>query len=224
MTDDNETDTDDVAVEDDEVEETSVEVDEDVEVEERLEVDEEGEVHEEVAVSEDDDETTVVDEDTGVDSETTKRRAVEGFDQGVVDLLSWVLDTETRARIYVYLRQNPGSTSEEIASGTGLYPSTVREALAELHEEEKVTRSKRESEGAGNNPYEYTAIAPSELVGGVVEQVQNELNTVFNLDDYLAESDDTVADEEADPVTITVEDDEQGETSDESREDGDAEA
>jgi len=224
MSDDNDTDSDDVTVADDEVEETTVDVDEDVEVEERLEVDEEGEVHEEVAVSEDDDETTVVDEDTSVDSETTKQRAVEGFDQGVVDLLSWVLDTETRARIYVYLRQNPASTSEEIASGTGLYPSTVREALAELHDEEKVTRSKRESEGAGNNPYEYTAIAPSELVGGVVEQVQNELNTVFNLDDYLAESDDTVADEEADPVTITVEDDEQGETSDESRGDGDAEA
>ncbi|PSP53895.1 transcriptional regulator, partial [Halobacteriales archaeon QH_3_68_24] len=27
-------------------------------------------------------------------------RAIEGFDEGVVDLLSWVLETETRARIY----------------------------------------------------------------------------------------------------------------------------
>ena len=67
-------------------------------------------------------------------------RAVTGFDEGVVDMLSWVLETETRARIYVFLRQHPDSTSEEIASGTGLYPSTVREALAELHEEGKVTR------------------------------------------------------------------------------------
>ena len=62
-------------------------------------------------------------------------RAVEGFDEGVVDLLSWVLDTETRARIYVTLRQNPESTSDEIADATGLYPSTVREALAALHDE-----------------------------------------------------------------------------------------
>ncbi|QSG02226.1 winged helix-turn-helix domain-containing protein [Natranaeroarchaeum sulfidigenes] len=130
-------------------------------------------------------------------------RAVEGFDQGIVDLLSWLLETETRARIYVYLRQNPGSTSEEVAEGTGLYPSTVREALAELHDEEKVTRSKRENEGAGNNPYEYDAMAPSDLVGSVAGQVQKELNTVFNMDTYLGR-DDTEADKE--PVTITVED------------------
>jgi predicted transcriptional regulator len=130
-------------------------------------------------------------------------RAVEEFDRGIVDLLAWVLDTETRARIYVYLRQYPGSTSEEIAAGTGLYPSTVREALAELHEEEKVSREKRESEGAGNNPYEYTAIAPSELVGGIVHQVQDELNTVINLDRYLDGDDDG---EPAEPISITVDD------------------
>jgi predicted transcriptional regulator len=129
-------------------------------------------------------------------------RAVEEFDKGIVDLLAWVLDTETRARIYVYLRQYPGSTSEEIASGTGLYPSTVREALAELNEEGNVSREKRESEGAGNNPYEYTAIAPSELVGGIVHQVQDELNTVFNLDEYLAEDEG----ETSRPISITVDD------------------
>jgi predicted transcriptional regulator len=130
-------------------------------------------------------------------------RAVEGFDENVVDLLAWLLDTETRARIYVYLRQHPGSTSEEVADGTGLYPSTVREALAELHGEEKVTRNKRESAGAGNNPYEYEAIAPSDLVNGVVDQVQRQLNTVFNLDRRLGGAD--AADDES-PVTITVED------------------
>jgi predicted transcriptional regulator len=146
-------------------------------------------------------------------------RAVEEFDRGIVDLLAWVLDTETRARIYVYLRQYPGSTSEEIAAGTGLYPSTVREALAELHEEEKVDRGKRESEGAGNNPYEYTAIAPSELVGGIVHQVQDELNTVINLDRYLDESDDG---EPAEPISITVDDVGVETDADEGREDRDA--
>ncbi len=135
-------------------------------------------------------------------------RAVEGFDENVVDLLAWLLDTETRARIYVYLRQHPGSTSEEVADGTGLYPSTVREALAELHEEEKVTRGKRESAGAGNNPYEYEAIAPSDLVNGVVDQVQRQLNTVFNLDRRLGGAD--AADDES-PVTITVEDEHRSE-------------
>jgi len=133
-------------------------------------------------------------------------RAVTGFDEGIVDMLSWVLETETRARIYVFLRQNPDSTSDEIASGTGLYPSTVREALAELHEEGKVTRQKRENDGAGNNPYEYSAMAPSDLVGNVVDDVQAELNTVFNLDEILG-SDDDYPTVDSEPVTITVEDD-----------------
>ncbi len=142
-------------------------------------------------------------------------RAVEGFDEGVIDLLSWVLDTETRARIYVHLRSAPHSTSKEIAEGTGLYPSTVREALAELHEDGVVTRRKRENEGAGNNPYEYAAIAPSDLVSNVVDQIQGELNAVFRLDDRLGGDDtDTDADagepeddtgDDEDPVTITVE-------------------
>jgi len=133
-------------------------------------------------------------------------RAVEQFDEGIVDLLSWVLETETRARIYVYLREHPESTSDEIADGTGLYPSTVREALAELHDEEKVTRHKRESDGAGNNPYEYAAMAPSELVGNIVDDVQDQLNTVFNLDDALDVDTPPTPSTGEDPVTITVED------------------
>jgi len=128
-------------------------------------------------------------------------KAVTEFDQGVVDLLAWILDTETRARIYVYLRQHPNSTSDEVADGTGLYPSTVREALAELHDEETVVRQKREHSGAGNNPYEYEAIAPSNLVRGVVGQVQRELNTVFNLDRRLGGDRD-----DSGPVTISVDD------------------
>nr|WP_144799251.1 winged helix-turn-helix domain-containing protein [Halorubrum depositum] len=128
-------------------------------------------------------------------------KAVKGFDDNVVDLLAWLLDTETRARIYVYLRDNPRSTSDEVADGTGLYPSTVREALAELHDEGTVERDKREASGAGNNPYEYEAIAPSELVRGVVGDVQRELNAVFNLDRRLGGES---PDGDAEPVQISV--------------------
>lgn len=128
-------------------------------------------------------------------------RAVDEFDQGIVDLLAWLLDTETRARIYVYLRQNPDATSQEVADGTGLYPSTVREALSELHEEGTVTREKRESEGAGNNPYAYRAIPPSTLVSGAIGQIQSELNAVFTLDDRLRGR----TKSESEPVTISVE-------------------
>ncbi|MXV63166.1 winged helix-turn-helix transcriptional regulator [Natronorubrum sp. JWXQ-INN-674] len=148
-------------------------------------------------------------EDDG-DNDGVRTAAVEEVDQRIVDLLSWILDTETRAKIYVHLLAHPGSTSEEVAQGTGLYPSTVREALAELHEEDRVTREKRASEGAGNNPYEYTAIQPSELVGGVVDQVQQELNTIFTLDRVLDRQSESASETElegdAEPVTITVDD------------------
>ncbi|ESS07934.1 MAG: putative transcriptional regulator [uncultured archaeon A07HN63] len=150
--------------------------------------------------------------------ETEADRAVSEFDEGIVDLLAWLLDTETRARIYVYLRQHPHSTSDEIAEGTGLYPSTVREALADLHDEDTVRREKRDSDSAGNNPYEYEAIAPSNLVRGVVGDVQRELNTVFNLEGALGdgEGDDG-------PVTITVDgDDEPDDTASNADDDDDA--
>ncbi|EMA31381.1 helix-turn-helix domain-containing protein [Halobiforma nitratireducens] len=139
--------------------------------------------------------------------EGVRTATADEIDQRIVDLLSWILDTETRAKIYIHLLANPGSTSEEVAKGTGLYPSTVREALAELHDEERVTREKRESEGAGNNPYEYTAIQPSELVGGVVDQVQQELNTIFTLDRVLdreADVREPAFGDDVEPVTITV--------------------
>jgi predicted transcriptional regulator len=146
-------------------------------------------------------------------------KAVKGFDDNVVDLLAWLLDTETRARIYVYLRANPHSTSDEVADGTGLYPSTVREALAELHDEETVNRDKREASGAGNNPYEYEAIAPSELVQGVVGDVQRELNAVFNLDRRLGGES---RDGDTEPVQISVDGDGDDHDADDNHDDHDA--
>ena len=131
----------------------------------------------------------------------TATTAADGFDERLVDLLAWVLDTETRARIYAYLRQSPDSTSDEVADGTDLYPSTVREALAELHDDGFVTRGKRTATGAGNNPYEYEAIPPAELVDGVVDEVQSGLNAVLNLDRRLGRGD---GDNAAGPVRITV--------------------
>jgi len=129
-------------------------------------------------------------------------RAVDQFDEGLIDLLAWILETETRARIYISLRKEPEQTSDEIAERTGLYPSTVREALASLHDDDVVTRSKRQNAGAGNNPYEYSAIPPSDLVSEVVDDIQHHLNAVFNLDKLMGRS--TSGDGDSEPVTITV--------------------
>lgn len=131
-------------------------------------------------------------------------RAIDQFDEGLIDLLAWMLETETRARIYISLRKASDQTSDEIAERTGLYPSTVREALASLHDDDIVTRSKRQNAGAGNNPYEYSAIPPSDLVSEVVDDIQKHLNDVFNLDKYMDRS--SSSEDDAEPVTITVTD------------------
>ncbi|MFB6119698.1 MAG: helix-turn-helix domain-containing protein [Halobacteriaceae archaeon] len=134
------------------------------------------------------------------DADDTDRAGSE-FDERAVDILSWLLDTETRARIYVHLHEEPWSTSEEVATGTGLYPSTVREALASMAEDGVLSRRKRESEGAGNNPYEYRAIPPSDLVRDTVGDVQAQLNTLCNLDSLSGEE----RESESEPVHIEVE-------------------
>ena len=48
-------------------------------------------------------------------------------------------------------------------------------------------------------------MAPSELVGSIVEEVQDELNTVFNLDSHLG----VRSEEQQEPVNITVGDDDE---------------
>ena len=143
--------------------------------------------------------------------EAGAERALDEFDQRLVDLLSWLLDTETKSRIYVFLRTTPRSTSEEIAEGTGLYPSTVREALAEMADDGVVERHKRENDGAGNNPYEYRAMAPSTLVSSATDQVQDQLNTLFNLDSHLNDADPAP---ETEPVTISVAEDDDADADD----------
>jgi predicted transcriptional regulator len=120
-------------------------------------------------------------------SDTPGAAAVESIDDGLVELLSWLLDTETRARIYIFLRMSPARTSGEVADGTGLYPSTVRECLAAMCDDGLVTREKRASQGAGNNPYEYVAIPPGELVDGLLTDIQRQLNAVCYLDEQLSD-------------------------------------
>lgn len=111
--------------------------------------------------------------------------SVDQLDSGLIDLLAGFLDTETRAKVYLYLRQRGEATSEEIAEDTGLYPSTVRETLSDLYGEGIVERRKKETSGAGNNPYVYTAVPPSELAKRFSERVEEQLNQLFNLDRYL---------------------------------------
>lgn len=124
------------------------------------------------------------------------------LDESLIELLTWILETDTHARIYLYLRQQPGATSEEIATGTGLYPSTVRETLSVLREEEIVRRNTRELSD-DNNPSVYVSIPPNELVLNMIEQIQDTLNTVFVLDELLGVEGDH-SQQPPTPISVTV--------------------
>jgi len=119
------------------------------------------------------------------DARETIKKSVDSIDKNLIELLSGFLDTETRAKVYLCLRKRGEATSEEIAEDTGLYPSTVRECLSDLYQEGVVERRKKQTQGAGNNPYVYTAVPPSELAKRFSERVEERLNRLFNLDSYL---------------------------------------
>lgn len=127
-------------------------------------------------------------EDARETVEDTIQKGVDSVDKNLVELLSSFLDTETRAKVYLYLRKRGEATSEEIAEDTGLYPSTVRECLSDLYQEGVVERRKKQTQGAGNNPYVYQAVQPSKLARRFSERVEERLNQLFNLDSYIGES------------------------------------
>ncbi|WP_256686750.1 transcriptional regulator [Halococcus qingdaonensis] len=94
------------------------------------------------------------------------------MDEGLVDLLSRALDTDTRTRVYVYLRRQPESTVEEIATGTGLYPAAVRRVLDEFDDEQVVERH-------DGDESTYTAARPDELIDAAIDRFRDELEGLF---------------------------------------------
>jgi DNA-binding transcriptional ArsR family regulator len=100
-------------------------------------------------------------------------RSDERMDAGLIDLLSRALDTDTRTRVYVFLRRRPHSTVEEVAEGTGLYPGAVSRVLSEFHDERVVERR------GGEEPT-YTAARPDELLDIATGRFRDELEDMFS--------------------------------------------
>jgi sugar-specific transcriptional regulator TrmB len=110
---------------------------------------------------------------------------LEKSDLRLVDILTEFWFTEIKAKIYVYLRKAGPSTAEDIVKGTGLYITSVREALSDLNKKEIVVRQKVQKKGAGKPPYVYEAIPPRELIEKMGQDLQEKLSRIFMLDDLL---------------------------------------
>lgn len=110
---------------------------------------------------------------------------LESHDLRLVDVLEDFWFTEIKAKIYIYLRKAGKSTAEDIVKGTGLYITSVREALAEMTRSNVVKRTKLPKSGAGKPPYVYEAISPRDLIETMAGTVQDKLNQIFMLDELL---------------------------------------
>lgn len=102
------------------------------------------------------------------------------IDKGLMDMLKFFLDTESKVKIYLYLLKKGSSTYDSIAEGTSIYPSNCRESLTSM-EQMKVV------EKFPGDPEKYTAVSPSKLVDRKVGQLEKELNDFLKLEDVLKE-------------------------------------
>ncbi|HOI76172.1 MAG TPA: helix-turn-helix domain-containing protein [Methanofastidiosum sp.] len=100
------------------------------------------------------------------------------MDKGLMDMLKFFLDTESKVKIYLYLLKKGNSTYDNIAEGTAIYPSACRESLASM-EQMKVV------EKAPGDPETYTAVSPSKLVDRKIGQLEKELNDFLKLEEVI---------------------------------------
>ena len=97
------------------------------------------------------------------------------------EVVTEIFRSRTKARIYLHLVTRGKQTSDDVARGTGLYPSTVRDALAYMHSHGFLQRTKVEKEGAGKHPYIYEAISPALLVEAYARTLENRLTALLNV-------------------------------------------
>jgi predicted transcriptional regulator len=109
----------------------------------------------------------------------------QDFDEAMVGLVKFFLDSEAKSKIYVYLRKAGPSTAQEISRGSNLYPSSTREALASMTKAGVLTRRKLDVEGSGKKPYVYESISPGELFKERISGIEAKLNSLLNLDNIV---------------------------------------
>ena len=100
------------------------------------------------------------------------------IDKGLLEMLKFFLDTESKVKIYLYLLNAGGSTADSVAEGTSIYPSTCKEALASMEQMKVIVKVEGEKD-------KYTAVSPSKLVERKMEQLEKQLNDFIKLEQVL---------------------------------------
>ena len=102
-------------------------------------------------------------------------------DKNVEKAVRDILKSRARSRIYVYLLRKNGAKTEQIVNGTRLHPSTVRETLSKMYDQELIFRRKIKNDSIGKNPYIYYPIPPIELLKRYANEIEDRLNKLASL-------------------------------------------
>ena len=115
--------------------------------------------------------------------EELRRKTEKGEkDERILRALQWLNIGEAKAKAYIYLVKKGNSTAEEVAEGSGLYPTTAREVLNSMSDAGIVNREKLDTDGAGRKPFVYTAVPPSELLKNSVHEIEQTLSELLKLE------------------------------------------
>jgi predicted transcriptional regulator len=93
-------------------------------------------------------------------------------------IFSDIFKSRVKARVYTFLLRKKCATSKEIAEYTNFYPSTVREALSEMFEQNLVYRKKLKKDSKGKNPYIYYPSSPIEILRGYIKDIEDKFNRI----------------------------------------------
>ena len=102
-------------------------------------------------------------------------------DKGIEKAVQEILKSRAKTRIYVYLLRKNGAKTEEIIKGTKLHPSTVRETLSKMYDEQQISRKKIKNDSIGKNPFMYYPIPPIELLKTHTDEIEERLNKLASL-------------------------------------------
>jgi len=99
----------------------------------------------------------------------------------VENALKEMLNSDAESKIYLFLSHTGGARSDEIATGTKLHPSTVRETLAKMHKKHLVHRRKIKNGLCGKKPYIYYATSPIKILQNYAKKMEKRFNRVASL-------------------------------------------
>jgi len=103
------------------------------------------------------------------------------IDKNIEKAVLEILKSRARSRIYIYLLSRDGAKTDEIIKGTHLHPSTVRETLSKMYDQDIIYRKKEKNDCIGKNPYVFYSIPPVKLIKKYANEIEDRLNKIASL-------------------------------------------